>query len=483
MQTDKLTLVVIFQDDDYSSCVRYIFDLFSRVHGYACHFVADNQDRMATADVVIKYGEMTPFSDSGSDTPTINVHRCRFFSDEFGKSNKPPENFSLLLTASKATAFMTMAQRTATSATIVHDVIAAAFYLLSGYHDWTTQLRDPAGRVLSSQIALPVETWDMPHVNHWFRQLDELVRSLHRRETETTQPAMTPAGLQTICLTHDVDLLRKYRPGNLGRHLTRTAKANPAQMLSETRRAARVLSGRERDPYDSIDSLYTVKERISAPSTFFFLGSKPGGHNGDYQAGGREARNLMTRARGFGDELAFHGSWESSDSAELTRDEKEKVQQAVQTPIQGARQHYLRFETPDTWKHLASAGIRYDSSGGFPDRCGFKYGWSGCFYPFDLDAMHPLPILEIPLVCMDITLSSYEKIPAELALERLSTLLDSACDGVPGGAFVFLWHNVMGDRVAYPGYFDTFEYFFSVASGSARYITMAQLCDEFESPR
>ena len=227
------------------------------------------------------------------------------------------------------------------------------------------------------------------------------------------------------------------------------------------------------DPYDSYDQLYMLKERVSAPSTFFFLGSQPGAPNGDYHVSDHECRSLFTRARTYGDEIAMHGSWDSGNHSGQMKAEKEAIESASSTTIQGARQHYLRFNTPDTWKHLATAGVRYDSTGGFPDRAGFKYGWSGCFQPFDLAAMTTLPILEIPLICMDVTIANYEKIPAELALERLTNLLDASCDNVPGGAFVFLWHNIIGDRVAYPGYWDTFEYFFSVASGSARFVTLS----------
>ena len=160
--------------------------------------------------------------------------------------------------------------------------------------------------------------------------------------------------------------------------------------------------------------------------------------------------------------------------------EKSKLESVLSSTVTGSRQHYLRFSMPETWRHLASAGLRYDSTMGFADRAGFRMGWSGPLPVFDIGTQRELPLLEIPLTCMDVTLAVYEKIAPELALERLTNLLDAACEA-SGGAFVFLWHNTIADQVRYPGYWDTFEYFFSIASGSARFLTLNQLCDEYET--
>ena len=171
---------------------------------------------------------------------------------------------------------------------------------------------------------------------------------------------------------------------------------------------------------------------------------------------------------------------DSPERPDMISREKSKLEQALGGAITGSRQHYLRFSVPQTWRHLGSAGLRYDSTLGYPDRAGFRLGWSGPLPLFDLESQKELPILEIPLICMDVTLAVYEKIAPELALERLTNLLDAACEA-HGGAFVFLWHNTIADRIRYPGFWDTFEYFFSIASGSARFVTLNQLCDEHES--
>ena len=125
------------------------------------------------------------------------------------------------------------------------------------------------------------------------------------------------------------------------------------------------------------------------------------------------------------------------------------------------------------------ANARYDATMAFADRVGFRCGWSGCFHPFDVEKRVELPIIVIPTVVMDMTLSVYERVPAEQAVERLAALLVAST--TRGGCFVVLWHNTLRDEAAHPGYWGTFEYFLSAAAGSARFTTLGALCRDFET--
>ena len=474
MLTQASNIAVIHRADQFSPCIQYVLDLFCQTYGHCYRLIPADLPEPAL-DVAIYYG----VEPSGSSPKSLSISRSHFFNSGFGTSTAPPPGIRELIDEAKGHRFTNLLTKSRNSLHLKCDVFASAFYLLSGYHDWVTTKRDQHGRVLAADIDLPPETWDLPVVNHWLRQLNELLNVIMTGEVPDTPSRPSVPGQQTICLTHDVDLLRKYSRSSLPRHFERALKGGTA--AQELKRARAVLGGRERDPYDSIEQFYTVKERVSAQSTFFFMGSAPSSRNGDYRVSDRAVKEIIIRAKTFGDEIGLHGSWESAERPELIQREKDAVEKAAGVPVQGNRQHYLRFQNPKTWQGVTKAGLRYDATGGFPDRCGFKYGWSGCFKPFDLEAMKPHEFYEIPLVCMDVTLAAYEKIPAELALERLTNLLDASCENVPGGAFTFLWHNTMGDKVAYPGYWDTFEYFFSVASGSARFITLSQLCDEADS--
>jgi hypothetical protein len=274
--------------------------------------------------------------------------------------------------------------------------------------------------------------------------------------------------------------MRKYRGlRGVRRAISTMISADTREATGEIRLASLVLAGIRRDPYDSFDELFSLKEKIAAPSTFFLMGGGNAPLDADYNLDDNPTRELISRIRGCGDEIGVHPSYETHRSPEMLADETRALSEGTGMVIEGARQHYLRFAVPETWHAQTAANLRYDSSLGFADRAGFRCGWSGCFHPFDIDKREELPIIEIPLVAMDVTLAIYEKLSAEHSLERLAKLL--AASETRGGVFVLLWHNILRDKRVFPGFWDSLEYFVFASAGSARFTTLGRLCDEFES--
>jgi hypothetical protein len=64
----------------------------------------------------------------------------------------------------------------------------------------------------------------------------------------------------------------------------------------------------------------------------------------------------------LGWEIALHGSYTSAQNPERFGAEKSRIEAAADTELVGNRQHYWRLSRPETWRHLANAGIRYDTS-------------------------------------------------------------------------------------------------------------------------
>ena len=172
----------------------------------------------------------------------------------------------------------------------------------------------------------PPELFDRPLVNHWFAHLNEVVAGV------VAPQEVRPVGQfrHTIALTHDVDVMRKYR-GLRGarRALSEMVRSTAvADATGEMRYATLVLAGIRRDPYDSFDTLYTLKEKIGAQSTFFIMG---GGHtslDSDYNLDDPSVRQLLSRARAFRDEVAVHPSYNSCRSEPAIRSEMTAVSEA-----------------------------------------------------------------------------------------------------------------------------------------------------------
>ncbi|MCX7625985.1 MAG: polysaccharide deacetylase family protein [Candidatus Sumerlaeaceae bacterium] len=473
-------------EDEFAPCVDYVVRTFGRWLGIPIKCTTleaiSSLSPRETPIWTIVYGAENEINDHIGivcdrlkPVATVGIHRSSFFGPSFLVSPDLPETVESLQSATAAEGFIKYCDRLRPKVALVKlDLVAAAFWFLTRYEEYVTETPETHNRFLASFSIAPSEMYDQPVVNRWFEQIERTINEL----VGIKEPGLAPAKAR-IVLTHDVDMLRKYR-GLMGvrRTIAAMMRGDAREATSEIRMASLVLAGLRRDPYDSFDDMFSLKERLGAPSTFFFMGGGDAPLDGDYSLDDQAVRELLMRVVSVGDEVALHPSYDSPRSSDKMLAEMHALEKAAGHAVIGARQHYLRFSLPETWYVQGQCGLRYDSSVGFADRAGFRCGWSGCLRPFDVEKRMELPIIELPLIAMDISLAVYEKIPAERAVERLARLLDAS--ETRGGGFVFLWHNTLHDRRVYPGYWDTVEYFLFASAGTAEFVTAGRMCEEFE---
>lgn len=140
--------------------------------------------------------------------------------------------------------------------------------------------------------------------------------------------------------------------------------------------------------------------------------------------------------------------------------EKEKLEKVTENGIFGGRQHYLRWKSPDTWRILEKAGLKYDTTLSFADHEGFRCGICFPYKPFDILRNRVLNIWELPLIVMDGSLFNYQNLIPEEGFQRIKTLVDTIKKY--HGVFVLLWHNSSLNDLKLPGwirvYKETMEY-------------------------
>ena len=108
----------------------------------------------------------------------------------------------------------------------------------------------------------------------------------------------------------------------------------------------------------------------------------------------------------------------------------------------GSRQHFLRWETPTTFKYLEKAGLSYDTTLSYSDHAGFRCGTCYEFSVFDLGACKQLKLKERPLIAMECTVidEKYMNLGRSMEAKHLLQLLRYRCQMFDGD-FVLLWHN------------------------------------------
>jgi hypothetical protein len=150
-----------------------------------------------------------------------------------------------------------------------------------------------------------------------------------------------------------------------------------------------------------------------------------------------------------GHEIGVHPGYTTFLMPSILQQEKGRFEKACGTRIIGGRQHFLRFRTPDTWRHWGQAGMQYDSTLGYADREGFRCGTCHPYKPFDLEQDRVLDILEIPLIVMDTTLIEYRKMTVGQGRECILEFARKCVEAE--GTFTLLWHNVtlVGNHAAW----------------------------------
>jgi hypothetical protein len=102
------------------------------------------------------------------------------------------------------------------------------------------------------------------------------------------------------------------------------------------------------------------------------------------------------------------------------------------------RQHYLRFQVPDTWQLMEDAGINSDTTIGFSNDWGFRAGTCHSFSVFNIVTRKELNLTEYPLIAMDTALKirfqNMDRMFGEIKKAHALTKKYK-------GTFVLLWHN------------------------------------------
>ena len=264
-----------------------------------------------------------------------------------------------------------------------------------------------------------------------------------------------------VCLTHDLDWVTLYSQ----RQVFRTG----VQMLQESQgwdrktkavlifmrnSAAAALRRGLADPLHCYERWLETEETIGAHSTFFCW---PGWSNVrkhhfsdcTYELTDRTTfdRQKCTVAemiqeidrRGW--EIGLHSSWYSFNDAEEMKRQKAALEKALGHEIVSVRQHFLHYDVRITPRVQAEAGFVYDSTLGFNDNVGFRFGTCYPWYLYDLREEKELPIVEIPLLIQDGAMFNPTKgmrLDEDTAFRYVIQIAE-AVEHV-GGVLTLLWH-------------------------------------------
>lgn len=169
---------------------------------------------------------------------------------------------------------------------------------------------------------------------------------------------------------------------------------------------------------------------------------------GRYDVAGRSIVDVVRRLDRGGWEVGLHGSYHTATDPDRLAYEKARIENVLGHTIDGGRQHYLRTEIPETWRHYADLGLRYDASLGSTTEYGFRDGY-GVRHPFeDAFVVFPLTLMEQTLPDPGDNYGAARDVCDDLLQEA------AANDAV----MTVLWHPRYFDGDDFPGYRRLYRY-------------------------
>ncbi|MDQ6903601.1 MAG: polysaccharide deacetylase family protein [Bacteroidota bacterium] len=312
------------------------------------------------------------------------------------------------------------------------DIFSAVFYMLSRYEEYLPFIPDLYGRFnVADSLAEKNNFLQMAVVDRWLNRFKIILKKqfLALRFKASKFEAL---------LTYDIDVAYKFK----GRGWMRTAGSIIKDLgrgnYKNIRTRFNVIQNKAKDPWDTYDYIEELLAKNNLPSIFFFLLGDTSKHDRNLDPQNPLMKKLVNKIASFS-QIGIHPSFITSSCPEKILIEKERLEELSNKIIIRSRQHFLKFNLPETYNALIATGIKEDYSMGFPHANGFRAGTSKPFYFYDLKNEKITDLKIFPVTCMDATFIYYSKKTPEKSLVEVLDLLKEI--KMVGGTFISIFHN------------------------------------------
>jgi hypothetical protein len=332
------------------------------------------------------------------------------------------------------------------------DILAGIFFLISRYEEYLPHQKDSYGRyAYENSVAWKESFLKQPLVNIW---LEDFRKLLQQKNPEFSQVLDRFVFLPT----YDIDMAWSYKNKGFFRNFAAMLALFFRGKWRSLGRRINVLRGSRQDPFNAyqwMDNLH--RENNIYPLYFFLVAESTGKYDKNISRQNKEFVQLIQDLDAKYT-IGLHPSWASGDDHRLVAEEKKWLEEVIEKPLEASRQHYIRFDVPDTYRHLLAAGISADHSMGYGSINGFRASIATPYYWYDLKEESPTSLMVHPFCFMDAN-SYYEaKQTPEEAYQELMLLYNEI--KMVNGTMITIWHNnFLGDDPGFEGWKEIYQQF------------------------
>lgn len=305
------------------------------------------------------------------------------------------------------------------------DLPAMIFYHLVRYEEYLSKKKDEYKRFPFSQSSFQ-DKIELPLCDMWAEEFIQTIQPNWKQEETIVE--MIPS--------FDIDNTYAYKLKSGKRKWLSIAKDWSKFDFNRLSERRKVLSDKQQDPYDSFDKIESIAKKFK--TNIFWLVGDLAEKDRNISIQILEHQSLIRRM-GENATIGIHPSYASFLKLKEVQKEIEDLERASEQKIEKSRQHFLRFQLPESFQILNQLKIREEHSMGFAEHIGFRCGTARSHLWFDLSKNETTDLEIHPFIYMDGTLNEYMQLSIEESVVKIQELFEQVKRF--GGQFRFLWHN------------------------------------------
>ena len=308
----------------------------------------------------------------------------------------------------------------------IPDPIATVFYILTRYEEYTGISEDEHGRFPFEESILKKFNWIEKAM------CDRLSIAI----CGSIGVDVSPVAKVKLIPTFDIDNTFAYRL----KYGMREFASKTRDVLSnnkERNKERKDVKKGGKDPYDTYELIREIVQGNRDARVFWLVGdwAKKDRNVSIKEPDHKTLINEMSKSVTIG----VHPSYRSFQRKDVVEMEKLRIEKIINLEVINSRQHFLRFNLPQSYECLIESGIKHDYSMGFAESVGFRCGTSRSFKWFNLQKNSETDLSIHPFVYMDGTLNEYMNLSIEESKVKINKLYNEVLSF--GGDFIFVWHN------------------------------------------
>ncbi|MCC5916649.1 MAG: polysaccharide deacetylase family protein [Cryomorphaceae bacterium] len=311
------------------------------------------------------------------------------------------------------------------------DLLAAMFFCLSRYEEYSDAKRDEHGRFPAKEsLAYAMGFLEYPVVDQWRIMLVD-----HLCQKWKMDPFKRPEF--KVLATVDVDNATAFAHKGFFRTILGLFRSLFVRQRTLPHRLRSLFSVRK-DPYYTYEQQWSLVDKYKVPYIHFVLCAALSSHDRSLSPDSDGFRKILRgmKERAF---IGWHPSYAAYSNVKALMKEKKTLEGIIDEPVYRSRQHYIRIQFPKTYRQLVKMGIKEDYSMGFPERPGFRAGTSLPFRFFDVEANTVTDLKIFPFPFLDTYYSEKKALSPEKGLKEMKVFADRIKS--VNGHLILVWHN------------------------------------------